>query len=132
LTGAHLEPVAPSGVEALSRGGDVILCLGTDFHHKNRIFALRMLGDLHRRAGWRGHLVFAGPTVAYGSSRADEARMLKREPRLADFVIDVGAVTETEKAWLLRRAQLVLYPTIYEGFGLVPFEAAEHGVACMW
>jgi hypothetical protein len=26
----------------------------------------------------------------------------------------------------------VLYPTVYEGFGLVPFEAADHGVPCAW
>ena len=26
----------------------------------------------------------------------------------------------------------MLYPTVLEGFGLVPFEAAEHGVPCMW
>ena len=26
----------------------------------------------------------------------------------------------------------MLYPTVYEGFGLVPFEAAEQGVPCMW
>jgi hypothetical protein len=25
-----------------------------------------------------------------------------------------------------------LYPTVYEGFGLVPFEAADHGVPCAW
>ena len=30
------------------------------------------------------------------------------------------------------RRRLVLYPTVYEGFGLVPFEAAGHGVPCMW
>jgi hypothetical protein len=41
-------------------------------------------------------------------------------------------VSEAEKAWLLSRARLVLYPTVHEGFGLIPFEAAAHGVPCMW
>jgi hypothetical protein len=35
-------------------------------------------------------------------------------------------VSEAEKAWLLSSAVLVLYPTLYEGFGLIPFEAATH------
>jgi hypothetical protein len=33
-------------------------------------------------------------------------------------------VSEAEKAWLLQHAALVLYPSLYEGFGLIPFEAA--------
>ena len=47
-------------------------------------------------------------------------------------MVELGAVSEAEKAWLLGRAGLVLYPTVYEGFGLVPFEAAAHSVPCMW
>ena len=33
----------------------------------------------------------------------------------------------TERNWLLRHASVVLYPTSAEGFGLVPFEAAQFG-----
>jgi hypothetical protein len=40
-------------------------------------------------------------------------------------------VSEAEKTWLYRNAGLVLYPTISEGFGLVPFEAAHFGVPCL-
>jgi hypothetical protein len=47
-------------------------------------------------------------------------------------VVDLQAVSEPEKAWLFTRAGLVLYPTVHEGFGLVPFEAADYGVPCMW
>jgi hypothetical protein len=43
--------------------------------------------------------------------------------------VDVGRVDEAEKRWLYRNAALVLYPTIYEGFGLVPFEAAAFATA---
>jgi hypothetical protein len=41
-------------------------------------------------------------------------------------------VSEAEKQWVMDRARLVLYPTVYEGFGLVPFESADHGVPCLW
>ena len=48
-------------------------------------------------------------------------------PRVNARVVDVHAVEEDEKAWLLRHAAGVVYPTTYEGFGLVPFEAAQSG-----
>jgi hypothetical protein len=47
-------------------------------------------------------------------------------------VVGVAEVTDQEREWLLRRAALVLYPTITEGFGLVPYEAAARGVPCLW
>ena len=41
------EPVAPAGVE----GRPFLLCLGTDFLHKNRLFALRLWAQLRARTG---------------------------------------------------------------------------------
>jgi hypothetical protein len=37
-------------------------------------------------------------------------------------------MSSANKRWLVENAALVLYPTISEGFGLVPFEAAAAGV----
>jgi glycosyltransferase involved in cell wall biosynthesis len=127
------EPVAPAGADALATGATpAILCLGTDFHHKNRVFALRLLERLRCRHGWNGVLVFAGSSVAHGSSRPQEARFLSEHPGLAKSVLELGAVTEAEKEWLFARATLVVYPSVLEGFGLVPFEAAAHRVPCLW
>jgi len=125
-------PSPPTHGERLAPGEEAILCLGTDFRHKNRLFALRVAQALKRRHGWAGTLVFAGPHVAHGSSLADETALLSRDPSLADAVLDLRALSEAEKAWLFERAALVLYPSVYEGFGLVPFEAAERDVPCMW
>jgi hypothetical protein len=36
-------------------------------------------------------------------------------------------VSEAENKWLWEKATLLLFPSIYEGFGLVPFEAAAVG-----
>jgi glycosyltransferase involved in cell wall biosynthesis len=107
-----------------------LLCLGQDFAHKNRAFALRVLAALRERHGWRGGLVFAGPHVPVGSSASEEAALLARQPELADVAIDVAAVDEGEKRWLMHNAELMLYPSVHEGFGLVPFEAAEAGLVC--
>jgi glycosyltransferase involved in cell wall biosynthesis len=128
----HKAPRLPRGAESMPAQAVLMLCLGTDFRHKNRIFAVRVLDQLQRRRDWSGRLVMAGPRVAFGSSRSDEKQLLEATPRLRDAVLDLGAVSEAEKTWLLRHARLVLYPTVHEGFGLVPFESAEHGVPCLW
>jgi glycosyltransferase involved in cell wall biosynthesis len=109
-----------------------LLCLGTDYNHKNRVFALRLLAALRERHDWSGKLVFAGTHVQYGSSREAEREELDTHPELSTAVVDLGAVGEGEKEWLMRHSRAVLYPSTYEGFGLVPYEAALHGVPCLF
>src|SRR5204862_464609 len=81
------------------------------------------LERLKARHGWDGVLVFAGPTVPYGGSKRQEAQFLSAHAHLATSVLDLGPVTEAEKDWLFARAALVAYPSVLEGFGLVPFGA---------
>jgi len=122
----------PPGVQRLGRDQPMMLCLGTDYLHKNRVFAIRLLAELQHAHGWDGSLVLAGLHVQFGSSIEAERRLLARSERLAGEVIDLGAVGESAKAWLFERAALAVYPTVHEGFGLVPFEAADAGVPCLW
>lgn len=124
------EPAPPAGADRLT-AGPLLLCLGTDYLHKNRLFALRLLHSL-REQGIDAILVFAGPRVPHGSSRPQEQRFLAGHPELASAVLDLGPVTEAGKTWLYSRASLVVYPSVLEGFGLVPFEAAAHRVPCLW
>ena len=112
-----LVPVAsaqPPGTE--SAGTGFILCLGVSYLH---------------RQGWHGSLVLAGAQPPDGSSLAAEARFLLEHPELAEFVVNLGMISEAEKVWLYQNAGLALYPTISEGFGLIPFEAAHFGVPCL-
>jgi glycosyltransferase involved in cell wall biosynthesis/GT2 family glycosyltransferase len=113
------EPSRPTGVP----DGDFLLLLGADFTHKNRAFGIELFVAMRER-GWQGALVLAGPHVSHGS---DEATL-----PAASGVVQLGAVSEAEKAWLYGNAALALYPTVSEGFGLVPFEAAAAGTACMF
>ncbi len=108
-----------------------ILMLGTDFRHKNRVYALRLLQTLVRKHHWEGKLVFAGPNVACGGSVDEEALLLQHSPELTSHVCYLGAVSQAEKEWLLKNASLVLYPSVCEGFGLVPFEAAAAGTPAL-
>jgi GT2 family glycosyltransferase len=132
LSRAGHVPVAPHAARRLPEGAPAILCIGTDFRHKNRVFAMRLLDQLQQRHDWPGYLLLVGPHVAAGSSASDEAEVLALHPHVASRVIDFAAVSEAEKEWLYNRVGLVVYPTVHEGFGLIPFEAADHGVPCLW
>lgn len=128
------DAIVPRRPEALndSERSPFVLCLGTDFRHKNREFALQVFRELRGRHGWEGLLIFAGPNVSEGSSRGAEGRIISDDPLLGERVVDLGAVDEDEKVWLLEHASVVLYPTTIEGFGLVPFEAAAAGTPCVF
>jgi len=106
-------------------GRPFLLCLGADLRHKNRPFALDVVAALRAR-GWDGGLVLAGPHAELGSSREDERRRLA-DPALADRVVDLGAVDEDAKRGLYATAAAAIFPSTYEGFGLIPFEAAAAG-----
>jgi|GEM_PF-367102 len=104
-----------------------ILMLGTNFRHKNRIFALKALAVLIEKYHWAGNLVIAGANVSWGGSETEETAELANHTDLKSRVYYLGSMSEAEKRWLLENAALVLYPSTYEGFGLVPFEAAVAG-----
>jgi glycosyltransferase involved in cell wall biosynthesis len=124
-------PRRPAGLRIAEPDG-FLLYIGTDFLHKNIPFAMRLLGLLRRDHGWQGGLVVAGPSVRDGSSVAEEARYLEADPELREVVERIGPVDEAEKAWLMANAAALVYPSSYEGFGLVPFEAARAGTPCVW
>jgi glycosyltransferase involved in cell wall biosynthesis len=129
------EPQRPA---ALDDGGGpplaagFLLCLGTDFRHKNRLFALRLLAALRAGHDWHGSLVLAGTHIPHGSSRELERAFLQEHEELGEAVVALGSVDEREKAWLIASAGAVVYPSVYEGFGLVPFESALSGVPCVF
>jgi GT2 family glycosyltransferase len=122
-------PTRPEWAGTLERG--FVLCLGTDFHHKNRLFALEVAQEMQRR-GWAGTLVLAGPQASPGSSRRQEDEWLRARPELAGQVLRGGHLADAERRWLFLNAGLVLSPSVYEGFGLVPFEAADFGVPVLF
>jgi glycosyltransferase involved in cell wall biosynthesis len=125
-------PEPEDGASEGLRGDDLfMLCIGADFAHKNRPFAIELLGAL-RELGWMGRLVLAGPHVPHGSSREHERELLRARPALAEFVLDLGPVDERRRDWLYSHARALVYPTLYEGFGLLPLEAAHAGLPCLF
>jgi glycosyltransferase involved in cell wall biosynthesis len=113
----------PAALHSTSR---LITVLGVNYLHKNRIFALRVLNQLISQS-FDCHLVLAGATPNFGSASTIEHDFLASHPELADHVTILDALSEEEKQWLVSHSSLILYPTLAEGFGLVPFEAARLG-----
>jgi glycosyltransferase involved in cell wall biosynthesis len=113
-------------------GARLLVCIGADYTHKNRPFAIDLARALRDRHDWDGRLVLAGPHMEHGSSRERERQLLEADPSLASLVIDIGAVDDAGRAWLYANAEAIVYPSVYEGFGLVPFEAAQADVPCLY
>jgi glycosyltransferase involved in cell wall biosynthesis len=132
--GADTEPregfLAPA--RAPLHGRSFIACLASTFWHKNRAHAIRTFEHLVTESGYDGDLVLGGPEPYYGRSVEAEGELIGRmPPAISDRIHHLGHVTEDEKWWILARAGLVLYPSVVEGFGLVPFEAASVGTPCL-
>lgn len=105
-----------------------VLCLSATFWHKNRSHAIATFADMVERNGYSGSLVVSGPEPFYGRSTAVDAAIIDDLPTdVATRIHFLGRTDDAEKWWLLRNADAVIYPSIVEGFGLVPFEAAAVG-----
>jgi glycosyltransferase involved in cell wall biosynthesis len=112
-------------VKALG-GKRFITVLGNDFVHKNRDFAIAVWQEVLRN-GESCDLVLAGLHVKSSSSKEQESALLKKHTDLRGNVHTVGHVSSASRAWLLKNASAVLYPSSAEGFGFVPYEAAALG-----
>jgi len=96
-----------------------ILSLGTLEPRKNiptLIQAFDMLAQEHPDV----HLVIAGG-VGWKSTALRTA--IQQRERVHYF----GYINEATKQHLLERAEMFVYPSLYEGFGFPPLEAARHG-----
>lgn len=140
---AHVVPLGTES-ELFTGSGDVrqpagfdppdrfLLVIGNRFLHKNTFFALELLRELRDGHGWDGAIVLAGADVLHGSGTGLERKWMLEHPEHSRHVVDLGAVGQAEKAWLLQHAAGVVYPSVTEGFGLVPFEAAAAGLPCFF
>jgi glycosyltransferase involved in cell wall biosynthesis len=111
-----------SDVERLA-GEKYILFLGTNYPHKNLTFARRIMNEAFPGNG-KPNLIIAG--LMLPSGEADSVTELNS----SEF--QLGSVSTEDRNFLLKNAELVLYPTTAEGFGLVPFEAAALGTPTLF
>ncbi len=113
---------ASSEVERLSEE-KYILFLGTNYPHKNLTFARRIMNEAFPGNG-KPNLLIAGLMLS------NEGAESVTDLNSSEF--QLGSVSTEDRNFLLKNAELVLYPTTAEGFGLVPFEAAALGTPTLF
>jgi glycosyltransferase involved in cell wall biosynthesis len=128
-SGDFLVPSAAQVAEVAARlalGRDYLLYLGT-CEIKKGIPELLAAFALLVEGGYRGTLVLAGGKGGPAYDLAGELRRLGIHER----VRNLGYVSDADKRPLLAGAQLLVYPSRYEGFGLPPLEALALGTPCV-
>jgi len=96
-----------------------VLYMGINKPHKNLVFLLQLFAELNTDA----KLVLAGKQDPRYSQVREEARRL----RVDDRVVFLGEVADSDLPTLYNGAELFVFPSLYEGFGLPVLEAMACG-----
>ncbi len=108
--------------EQSSSQQQTILFLGTLEYRKNILNVIRSFAILKRKHP-HAHLILAG-NAGHGWQ---EAKRLIKSLGLEQSITRHPYVSEARKTQLLSHADVLLYPSFYEGFGLPVIEALHHG-----
>jgi len=105
-----------------------IAMVGTVEIRKNHHAVVRAIPELAERLGVRPRLLVIGDNVATGDLFGGHFRyILSKAQRHAD-VIFTGYVDDTKLVGLYQQADAVIFPSLWEGFGMPILEALSFGV----
>ncbi len=125
LGGPNVEEIAPDPSVRARYGlaERYFLFVGTLQPRKNVPGLLRAFAELRRRMAGPVDLVLVGQP---GRGEAD-LRTLARKLGVEDYVRWLGYVPATDRPSLFASASALVFPSLYEGFGLPPLEAMAWG-----
>lgn len=106
-----------------------IFFVGTIYPFKNVKVVILSFHEARRRGGIPHKLVLAGGvSKAYGEGYKNELLRLVNELKIYDSVIWLGEVSSADLVVIYNLAELMVFPSIYESFGLPAVEAMACGV----
>lgn len=117
--GAHTQP-APPGAARPTR----MLCVANLMQRKGLDYLIEALGQL-RELNWAVTLV---GSAEFEPRTAARLRQMVCARELESRVAFVGAQSEPDLDRLYREADIFVFPSLYEGYGMVLTEAAAHGL----
>ncbi len=115
-----------SGASFTEKYGRYILYPAVNWPHKNHfrlLEAMRQLGDRRSLSDLR--LVLTGASCV--EQRDHVYRDLMSFPDLRHRIVDLGFVTSRQLLGLMRGAQALVFPSLFEGFGIPVLEAMRAG-----
>lgn len=107
---------------------DSFILTGFGFDRRKRIdIAFDAFSYVAKAQGDEFTLVVGGREPQYAEPMFPDLRQLARELEIEPFVKWIGYVDEADKPSLMRMAELFVFPSEYEGFGLPALEAMASG-----
>lgn len=123
------EEVARSLTKRFRLENGFVLNVGGIHERKNIPRLIRAFARVVERHGYRGNLVITGKTA--GAPYQDKMKKICDAEldacRMHDRVVFTEFVSNEELDTLLRRADVLVYPSLYEGFGIPVLEAMKVG-----
>lgn len=107
-------------VDSLTPDVPYFVCIGSNDYHKNIDVVIKAMG-LSNAHDY--HLVVVGKSPKGFSAELTSGTRVKIHP--------VGRLTDGQLARVLKRSRGLLFPSLYEGFGLPPLEALMLEVPCI-
>ncbi len=100
-----------------------LLYVGLRKPHKNLVSLIKVLGILRGKMDFDIQLVIVGKKDPRFTQVEEAAKKLD----LVEEVLSLGEVSDEDLVLLYNAAQIFLFPSLYEGFGLPPLEAMACG-----